>query len=187
MGAWIKRAWLGMGLAPLLALPLAGPLAAAPPRAPVIDVWYGDTQSFGARGVPQRFANVLGTVSDPDGVTSLTYSLNGGPERPLLLGPDLRRLARPGDFNADIPLADLTAGSNQLVLRATDALGARATATVAMSHTTGRVWPLPYTIDWSSVRAIQDVAQVVDGLWTLGPDGVRPRRPTTTGCSTSAR
>jgi len=33
---------------------------------------------------------------------------------------------------------------------------------------------LPYEIDWKSVNEIQEVAQVVDGNWTLLPEGIRP-------------
>jgi hypothetical protein len=33
---------------------------------------------------------------------------------------------------------------------------------------------LPYTIDWSSVTNITDVAQIVDGQWELEADGIRP-------------
>jgi hypothetical protein len=37
----------------------------------------------------------------------------------------------------------------------------------------GRKWPLPYEIDWSQVRKIADVAQIVDGKWELTPQGIR--------------
>ena len=48
------------------------------PAAPVINVWYGSQQTFGANGQPQQWVNVLGDVSDPGGMASLTYTLNGG-------------------------------------------------------------------------------------------------------------
>jgi hypothetical protein len=38
----------------------------------------------------------------------------------------------------------------------------------------GRVWPLPYHIDWRACSSISDAAQVVDGLWVLDSAGVRP-------------
>ena len=71
-----------------------------------IDVWYGAEQTFGARGRPQRWLNVLGNTSDPDGVASLTYSLNGGSEVSLNLGPDDFRLDEDGDFNIEIDIND---------------------------------------------------------------------------------
>ena len=45
---------------------------------PDIDLWEGHTQYFGENGSPQPYVNILGSVSDPDGIASLVYSLNGG-------------------------------------------------------------------------------------------------------------
>ncbi len=45
------------------------------PSTPVINVWYGSQQTFGANGQPQQWVNVLGDVSDPAGMASLTYSV----------------------------------------------------------------------------------------------------------------
>ena len=42
-------------------------------------LWYGNSQTFGKIGTPQRFVNLLGNVSDPFGIDSLYYRLNGGP------------------------------------------------------------------------------------------------------------
>lgn len=53
--------------------------------APVIDVWYGTEQEFGHLGAPQEWVNILGNVSDPDGIKTLTYVLNGGTNKHLLL------------------------------------------------------------------------------------------------------
>jgi hypothetical protein len=52
-----------------------------------IDVSYGNRQRFGTPGKSQRWVNILGHVPI-QGLTSLTYSLNGGPNRPLAVGPD---------------------------------------------------------------------------------------------------
>lgn len=41
------------------------------------------------------------------GPVSVHYRLNGGPERALSVGPDGLRLRGHGDFNAEIPCADL--------------------------------------------------------------------------------
>jgi len=141
---------------------------------PIIDIWYGSPQVFGDIGIPQQWINVLGNVSDSEGVASLTYSLNGGSESPLSIGPDTRRLASEGDFNVDIAYTDVVSGPNQVVITATDELDNTAVETVTVQYVDGNVWPETYSIDWSSATSIQDVAQVVDGLWTLEADSVRP-------------
>ncbi len=141
---------------------------------PAIDVWYGDPQSFGQLGNPQRWVNILGNVQDPDGVASLTYALNSGPDLPLSMGPDDRRLLNEGDFNIEIDYSDLNEGYNQVVITATDTLSNSAATTVSIQYTAGMVWPPTFTADWSAVGSIQEAAQVVDGLWTLEVDGVRP-------------
>ncbi|NIO70361.1 MAG: hypothetical protein GTN71_15375, partial [Anaerolineae bacterium] len=139
-----------------------------------INIWYGSHQVFGHIGIPQDWVNILGNVSDPDGVVSLTYSLNGGPELPLSMGPDTRRLESEGDFNVDIAYAALNPGLNQVVITAIDELDNTAVETVTVEYVSGNVWPETYSIDWSSVADIPDVAQIVDGLWTLEADSIRP-------------
>jgi uncharacterized repeat protein (TIGR02543 family) len=138
-----------------------------------IDVWYGYEQDFGQLGNPQQWVNILGNVSDPDDVTSLSYTLNGGSQRALSIGPDNRRLALPGDFNIDIDRADLLDGANQVVITAVDGLGNQTSTTVTVNYTSGNTWPLPYSIDWSTTTDIQQVAQVVDGEWSIQPAGLR--------------
>ena len=144
--------------------------------APVIDVWYGDEQSYGGVGIPQPYYNVVGNVSDPDGVASLSYSLNGGPSTTLSIGTDNRRLANPGDFNVDLVEAALVDGTNEVVITATDTLGNSRSQSVTVEYT-DRVWPTSYTADWSATTEIGSVAQVVDGEWALTPDGVRTTDP----------
>ncbi|MCD4729373.1 MAG: hypothetical protein K8R74_02150, partial [Bacteroidales bacterium] len=68
-------------------------------QGPDIDVWYGDEQSFGQEGVPQRWVNILGNVSDADGVASLHYTLNGSSNVTLSIGTDGKRLQSEDDFN----------------------------------------------------------------------------------------
>ncbi len=87
---------------------------------PNIFVWYGDTQTFGANGEVQPWANILGNATDPDGVVAMRYRLNGGPERQLSIGPDGRRLENVGDFNVDLALPDLQVGANTLEITAFD-------------------------------------------------------------------
>lgn len=151
------------------------PLAVA--DAPTIDIWYGDEQEFGHIGNPQQWVNILGNVSDTDGIATLTYTLNGGAAVPLSVGPDNRRLALPGDFNVDIAQANLISGTNEVVITAVDDLGNSASKTVSVTYQTGNVWPATYSIDWSAVSDIQSVAQVVDGEWQLTGDGVRSYVP----------
>jgi hypothetical protein len=141
---------------------------------PTITVWYGMNQAFGQIGNPQSAINILGNVSDPDGVHSLWYTLNGGPAITLSRGPDTRRLLRPGDFNIDINTDDLNNGSNTIVITAKDSLNQTSTQTVTVQYTAGNIWPGNYSIDWSSASSIQSVAQVVDGHWTLTDSTVRP-------------
>jgi len=143
---------------------------------PEIDVWYGLEQEFALLGLPQPWANVLGNVQDPDGVTSLSYTLNGGSVRTLRRGPDSRRLTGAGDFNADIPVADLLPGANTVVIRAQDSFGNVTTANVSLQFDGSGVWPLPYTADWSAVTGVQSAAQPVDGLWQIEGDAVRSVR-----------
>lgn len=131
---------------------------------------HGDTQVFGQNGQPQTWANVLGTMSDPDGVSSLTYSLNGGPAQPLSIGVDLRRLASPGDFNVEIAYVDLAKGDNTVTITAVDANGGTSTRTVTVTRAMGLA-PLPYDTVWASRGSITEAAQVVDGPWSLVPGG----------------
>ncbi len=100
---------------------------------PDIDVWSGDTQSFGEQGVPQTWVNVNGNVSDPDGVQSITGSLNSGGRETLGITPDGWRTQRPGDFNYEINVAELLPGPNFVELRSTDAGGRVTTRTVTLN------------------------------------------------------
>ena len=148
--------------------------ATAQAQGPVIDVWYGLNQSFGHLGTSQPWANILGNVSDPDGVASLVYTLNGGPQVSLTIGPDSRRLQSSGDFNVDLAIADLVAGNNPVVITATDNLSNQTVTTVTVNYSSAVTATLPTTVTWSDATNIEDEAQVVDGLWALAaPSQVR--------------
>ncbi|MBI6630269.1 Ig-like domain-containing protein, partial [Pontibaca salina] len=140
-----------------------------------IDVWYGDTQKFGAPGEAQTWVNILGDVFT-ENLASLHYSLNGGSERTLTVGPDNGRLAKAGDFNVDIAFAELDGSSLDdivtIIARYGD--GTTITTDVTIDYEEGAVWNQNYSIDWSTVTNIQDVVQVVDGKWALTGDGLRP-------------
>ena len=140
---------------------------------PTIDVWYGDHQEVGRTGSTQVWTNVLGNVSDPDGVASLTYTLDGGLTQPLSIGPDLRRLQHPGDFNVEIDNTALTLGEHVVVLTATDGVGATSTRTVVIERVAGAS-TLPFVAPWTAAAPISTVGHVVDGLWSTSAGVLRP-------------
>jgi hypothetical protein len=142
--------------------------------APTITIWYGSAQTFGARGVPQRRANILGNVTDTAGIDSLYYRLNGGARILLSRGPDTRRLSRTGDFNIDIRFADLSQGLNTVQVTAKNLTGQTTTTTVTLTASSPVLWPIPYTVAWSGAGTLQDSAQVVDGKWAIGAGGITP-------------
>jgi len=153
------------------------PPGAAPAQVPLIQIWYGSDQTFGAVGVPQRDINILGNVSHPSGISSLSYSLNGGATRPLSLGPDTRRLNRPGDFNVDLRYAEVGSGSNSLVVTAVASSGESSQTSVIVRDASASAWPLPYTVAWSGAQSLADSAQVVDGKWAVQSGGLRALEP----------
>ncbi len=142
------------------------------PAAPVINVWYGANQTFGSLGQPQRWVNVLGDVSDPSGLASLTYTLNGGTANPLSLGENQVRLVAPGEFNVELDYGALQTGVNTVGLRATDIFGNVSTTTVTLTKVNGGPWTLPYTANWANGAGNPNsIAQVADGHWVVQPDG----------------
>ena len=68
------------------------------PTPPQINLWYGNNQTFAPNGVPQQWVNILGNVSSPVGIGTLTYSINRAPEVDLSWGETADRLVEPGDF-----------------------------------------------------------------------------------------
>jgi hypothetical protein len=140
---------------------------------PEIDVWYGDDQSFGQNGVTQPWVNILGNVSDPAGVRSLSARINNGNSRALTLGPDERRLEYTGDFNVNVALADLLPGANTVVLTATDGQGAVSTRTVTVHRRASAPPAVPFTAPWTSSENLTDQATVVDGHWSVQDGAVR--------------
>ncbi len=146
---------------------------------PVIELWHGDSQAFGAHGQPQNWVNILGNVKDSDNdLMTLQYSLNSGPLRSLSFGGDgsiaaSRRLTKKGDFNIDLSLSELSSGSNQVTIYATDQVG-QSSKTVTLTYNSGTQWPLPYAVDWGPASGIEQGADVVDGRWEKSAAGVRP-------------
>jgi hypothetical protein len=148
-----------------------------------MDVWYGFYQPFGHIGKPQRWVNILGKIINLTSITTMQYELNGSDAVSLDIGPNACttsdpncRLASAGDFNADIPAdipdTDLDEGLNKVVLTAvgTEGTVVKVVKTVLVDYISGRTWPLPYTVDWSTLSSadeINTVAQVVDGKWEI--------------------
>jgi hypothetical protein len=144
----------------------------AAPAAPVINLWYGTNETFGTRGQPQQWVNVLGDVSDPSGIASLTYSLNGGVANILSLGENQVRLVAPGEFNVELDNASLAVGANTVQLTAIDNFGNATTTNVTVNKGNGGPWALPYTATWTPTGGnVNSVAQVADGHWTIQADG----------------
>jgi hypothetical protein len=139
---------------------------------PAIDVWQGLDHVVGAHGQPQTWVNIDGNVADPNGVTSLSYSLNGAAPRPLTVGPDGRRLQASGDFNAEVAYDALVPGPNQVRLIAIDGTGDRSFVTVNLERLVGAP-ALPYATNWADAGRIGDQAQVVDGKWSLDNGSIR--------------
>jgi chitodextrinase len=155
-------------------VPEDGNLAIVPPT---IDLWYGKDYAFGVLGNPQRWVNLLGNVSDPDGVTSLAYSLNAGASQPLSMGPNSTRLVNPGDFNVEIDRSLLATGWNTVVVTATDSLGNQSSESIYVNYTDNNVWPHAYTAQWGNVSKISAGGDIVDGRWELTAQGVRAVQP----------
>ncbi|NOX57982.1 MAG: hypothetical protein GXP29_03880 [Planctomycetes bacterium] len=147
--------------------------AQAAPGDPIIDIWYGPEQNFGVPGVAQNLYNILGRVSDDTSVTSLTYSLNGGPQLPLTIGPDTFRLQNDGDFNIDINQNALNVGTNSFDITAQDSQGNTTVTTVTLNYTPQNTWPLPLNLQWDGVAELTDAVQVVDGTWNFDSNGAR--------------
>ena len=138
-----------------------------------IDVWYGLNQVAGNIGRSQRWVNVLGKVTDPDGISSLSYTLNGGASVALSIGSNDRRLFNEGDFNIDLDRADLQQGANLVEITAIDTQGSETSTTVTVNFNRDRVWPSVYTVDWSTLSSIQEGVEILDGNWELTPNGIR--------------
>jgi hypothetical protein len=144
---------------------------------PIISIWYGPRQVFGASGVSQRWVNILGNASDNETKLSrLEYHLNDGPAQPLQMGPDQRRLLRPGDFNVEIDPDDLHEGDNRLEIDAVNRAGLHTQKIVTVSYLPqSQPVSLPYKINWTQVKDAQQVLQIVDGKWNWDASGIRPQ------------
>jgi len=149
-----------------------------------IDVWYGDKQSFGSPGNPQRAINILGNIRSVHPIKKLEYSLNGSAYLPLSSGADGRRLAKDGDFNVEIYRFLLQEGLNDLLIQATDFTGDKTEKMVSIWYTGKETWPLPYDINWQQMEASsnpygisQQKVYLMDGKWRLENGRIRTVEP----------
>jgi len=134
---------------------------------PEIVIDRGPFQSIGRYGPSQNFYNVTGNVNDVHGIFKLSYSLNGNRPTKMSIGPDGRRLAKKGDFNADIPVSQFIEGSNSIALVAFDWLGRKSTKTVELIWKNQGNHDLPTKVVWEESDSISKVAQIVDGPWII--------------------
>ncbi len=143
----------------------------------MIDVWYGDEQSFGTNGISQRWINVLGRIRDSSDGSRLTYRLNGAAAEPLSIGPDYHRLAEAGDFNVEIDASRLHDGMNELQIFLTGDGGREYHKDVLLNVDKSSSRPLPYSVDWNNASDISDTVQITDGLWKKTDQGIRITEP----------
>ena len=144
-----------------------------------VALWYGSHQKFGHLGTPQRWLNILGSVGSNGSIARLGYRLDDGPEIPLSLGRDDRRLAGVGDFNIEIPVqpfikhgAEVRTG-HEVKIRAYDQSNAMRAGTVTFEYDPKPAWSLPFRIKWEEVGDIQDAVQIVDGKWGIEAQELR--------------
>lgn len=141
-----------------------------------INIWYGNHQTLGKNGNPQRQINILGNIQSEEDNNESYFTLNNeGIKHPLKLGSDLHRLAQTGDFNVEIERKDLVEGENFVEIFVTNDSEILASEKVVFNYSSENKWPLPYQIIWSEVENIQDVVEVVDGNWEISKEGVRTK------------
>jgi len=157
---------------------------------PVIDFWYtsalpggGVGRRFGHLGAAQAFGNVTGSVIDPDGfISSATYTVRLGTtvieSGPLVRGPDTRRLLKSGDFNVELQMAQLVAGTYTVTVSATDNNGNVSTEVIPVEITKNVVWPFG-TVQFTGATPLQEQVRPVDGEWTVSNAGARTKSSAT--------
>lgn len=136
-----------------------------------IDVWYGKRQVFGRAGTQQPMINIIGQVRSPEALYHLSYNFQRK-RHPLPTGPSAFRLATPGEFNIEIDRTVLSGGEYSLRIIAVydDGTEIREQVWFTLEENTPA---LPVKIAWQDVSSIQEVGQVIDGLWEITGSGVR--------------
>ena len=153
------------------------PASAVGGQEPQIRIWHGRTQRVGHLGKAQDDFNLMGNLVGAEHIEELTVDLNGSPLMPLTVAEGatgFRRLARAGDFNADIPLSLLQRGTNRIVIRASGGQDCVLAQEVTLEYEKGQC-PLPFHIAWRETTDPQAVGQYVDGEWGLDAGGLRTR------------
>ncbi len=140
-----------------------------------IRIWHGETRHAGRIGDAQDDFNITGHVERWQELDLLSYRVNGGLTVPLAYRA-FRRLARDGDFNADVPLGLLRPGRNTVDIEARFRNGATARKQVVVIRESGAA-PLPRVIRWRQTGHVDDAGQPVDGEWLLTPQGLRTAQP----------
>lgn len=133
-----------------------------PGPAPVVDFFYGPVLEFGARGLAQRWLNVLGSVTGAAGATA-TWSLDGGGAQPLALSDGNRRLLVDGDFNIELDSEALAPGDHTVTVTASAPGTAAASASVTV-RVLGPGLPTPAREDFDEWDR-RAASLVVDGRW----------------------
>ena len=142
-----------------------------------IQIWYGDRQNFGHLGHAQPLVNILGSIVPVESVGNMSYRVNKQKRQQLILGADLHRLARPGDFNIEIDRTTLKPGENIVEVRAHTLRGRELLKKVVIDFKPKTAWPLPFEVDFSKLDSIQNAVEVIDGKWRLTDQGVRTEVP----------
>lgn len=148
-----------------------------PDEPPKIHFWYGDEQTFGAVGESNPLINILGSISPASQAVNVWYRLNNEKARQLVMGPDLHRLARAGDFNVEVERSRLKPGKNAFQVTLHDLWGRKRVGEIVINYFSGNEWPLPYKVDFSKISNLQSAVDVIDGKWELTDDGVRTVEP----------
>ncbi|MFC1812476.1 hypothetical protein ACFL03_07265 [Thermodesulfobacteriota bacterium] len=137
-----------------------------------IKYWYGrEGQQFGVPGITQPWVNILGNITGDHAIQKCSYSLNSGPVSNIRIDRQ-NRLADDGDFNIQIYKDNIPAGSNTITVFAEDTDGNKTQKQVSFAYQPNNRWPLPYSINWNTVKKIQSVVQIVDGKWNLSNGGL---------------
>ncbi len=118
--------------------------------------------------------NLLGRVREVAGVRELGYSLNGSERRPVVLqreDDEGMRLDRAGVFGVDsIDLQELDRGGGDNRLRLWLVRKDGATSQRELRFRCREFEGERFELDLEGVRGAEEVAQVVDGRWSIGRD-----------------
>ncbi|MCP4960217.1 MAG: hypothetical protein GY925_13235 [Actinomycetia bacterium] len=144
---------------------------------PIIELFYGDEITVGSPSYTQRWVNILGNTSDPDGIGSLSYTLNGGSAVNMGIGADTRRLGASGDFNIDILVSALNVGANTVEITSTDTNAKATTREVTVNRVDDVVAPPAFALDWSELTSLTAATHPIDGKWTTSGAGLTVVEP----------